>query len=250
MSENAFRAAKVLLLEHDAQHYQALLQFCGELGLTALPRMAADAVAALGEHLDLAGVLLAEDLPGVVGADSLGLAQTIHRQRPELPIFLRRTSDRALSDAEAAAARHPWATGDLDSLRVSVERSLFSLRYPPELVNGVVELTTSGIRSMFPNAAVTNEPPYVVHDRIIFGEVSTLIALESTWCRGYMMLQTEEHALRQGVVLRRMQRNVAKERMEGGETHVAAAGAVIAFLLKMIEKGAEERSVQIRHGQL
>ena len=36
--------------------------------------------------------------------------------------------------------------------------------------------------------------------RIIFGQVSTLIALESTWCRGYMMLQTEEHALRQGLL--------------------------------------------------
>jgi hypothetical protein len=61
-------------------------------------------------------------------------------------------------------------------------------------------LTSNAIRSMFPHALVTNEPPYVVHDRIIFGQVSTLIALESTWCRGYMMLQTEESALRQGMM--------------------------------------------------
>ena len=59
-----------------------------------------------------------------------------------------------------------------------------------------------------------------------------------------------EHALRQGVVLRRMQRNVAKERMDSGETHVAAAGAVVALLFKMIEKGAKEPGIQIRHGQL
>jgi hypothetical protein len=31
-----------------------------------------------------------------------------------------------------------------------------------------------------------------VRDRIIFGEVFSLIALESTWCRGYMMMQAEE----------------------------------------------------------
>jgi hypothetical protein len=199
MSENAFRAAKVLLLEHDAQQYQALLDFCADLGLSALPRTAVNAVAALAEHLDLAGVLLAEDLPGAK-PDSLALAQSIHRERPELPIFLRRTSDRPLTDAEAAAVKHPWTSGDMAGLRTQVEHSLFSLRYPPELVHGVVELTISGIRSMFPNAVVTNEPPYVVHDRIIFGEVSTLIALESTWCRGYMMLQTEENALRQGLL--------------------------------------------------
>ena len=48
---------------------------------------------------------------------------------------------------------------------------------------------------MFPYAQVRSESPYVVHDRIIFGEVSTLIPIESSWCRGYMMLQTEEIAL-------------------------------------------------------
>ncbi|RVU47614.1 chemotaxis protein CheX [Rubrivivax rivuli] len=199
MSANDFRAAKVLLLEHDPQHYQDLLDFCNELGLKPLPRSAVNAVATLAEHLDLAGVLLAEDLPGVQ-PDSLGLAQTIHRQRPELPIFLRRTSARALSGPEAAAIKHAWAGGDTASLRAAVERSLYGLRYPPELVQGVLELTLRSIRSMFPHAEVGHEPPYVVHDRIIFGEVSTLIALESTWCRGYMMLQTEESALRQGLL--------------------------------------------------
>jgi hypothetical protein len=34
--------------------------------------------------------------------------------------------------------------------------------------------------------------PSIVRDRIIFGEVFSLIALESTWCRGYMMMQAEE----------------------------------------------------------
>lgn len=199
MSDNAFRAAKVLLLEHDPQHYQALLDFCQELGLRPLPRTAVNAVATLAEHQDLAGVLLAEDLPGVQ-PDSLGLAQTIHGQRPELPIFLRRVSTRVLSGPEAAAVKHAWQGGDTDGLRGAVESSLYGLRYPPELVQGVLELTLRSIRSMFPHAEVGHEAPYVVHDRIIFGEVSTLIALESTWCRGYMMLQTEESALRQGLL--------------------------------------------------
>jgi hypothetical protein len=34
--------------------------------------------------------------------------------------------------------------------------------------------------------------------------------------------------------------------MDGGETHVAAAGAVVALLFKMIEKGAKERSILLR----
>jgi hypothetical protein len=198
MADTAFLAAKILLLEHDPKHYPELLEFCETLGIITVPRAAADAMEALNQHKDLAGVLLAEDLP-CDAPDSLKLAQALHRQRPELPIFLRRTSTRALTDDEARCIAHPWASGRLDELRAHVERSLFGLRYPVALVHGIVELTCKAIRSMFPNATVEAEPPYVVHDRIIYGQVSTLIALESTWCRGYMMLQTEEGALRQGM---------------------------------------------------
>ena len=42
---------------------------------------------------------------------------------------------------------------------------------------------------------MTTEPPYLIHDRLIFGELFSLIRLESDWCRGYMMLQTEESDL-------------------------------------------------------
>ena len=63
MTETTSLAAKVLLLEHDPGQYQALLDFCDRMGLMALPRTAVDAVATLGQHKDLGGVLLAEDLP-------------------------------------------------------------------------------------------------------------------------------------------------------------------------------------------
>lgn len=199
MTETTSLAAKVLLLEHDPGQYQALLDFCDRMGLMALPRSAVDAVATLGQHKDLGGVLLAEDLPCEEG-DALSLAATIHRQRPELPIFLRRTRTQPLTEAQERTIRHAWSTGGLQTLTESVQHAIFSLRYPTALVDGVVELTCSAMRSMFPHAGVRAEEPYVVHDRIIFGQVSTLIALESTWCRGYMMLQTEEHALRQGLL--------------------------------------------------
>lgn len=197
MPEATTLAAKVLLLEHDPRHYQVLWDCTLSLGLVALPRSATDALATLAQHKDLGGVLLAEDLPCESG-DALTLACAIHRQRPELPIFLRRSGTTPLADNVAAAVAHVWT--DLDTLREAVEKSLFRLRYPAELVDGIVALTNGALRSMFPHAKVDNEAPYVVHDRIIFGQVSTLIPLESTWCRGYMMLQTEESALRQGML--------------------------------------------------
>ena len=199
MAETTFLGAKVLLLEHDSVHYPRLLEFCESLGLVTVPCAAADAMDALAQHKDLAGALLAEDLPCDGSTDSLPLAIKLHRQRPELPIFLRRTTGRPLSADEARAATHPWASDDIEGLRAHIDRSLFGLRYPTVLVSGILDLSLEALRSMFPNAEVEAEPPYVVHDRIIYGQVSTLIALESTWCRGYMMLQTEESALRQGM---------------------------------------------------
>lgn len=199
MTEPTTLPAKVLLLEHDPVSYRALLDFADRSGLIVLPRTSLDALATLDQHKDLGGVLLAEDLP-CEGTDPMTLARAIHRQRPELPIFLRRTGTRPLSEDEARAIRHPWTSGAMAELEAAVEHSLFSLRYPPALVSGIVELTTEAMRSMFPHANVQAETPYVVHDRIIFGQVSTLIPLEATWCRGYMMLQCEESALRQGLV--------------------------------------------------
>lgn len=199
MTDTTHLEAKVLLLDHDPVQLKTQSDFCTSIGLQALLRTAHDALAALEQHKDLAGVLLAEDMP-CDGPDGLHLAQAIHKRRPELPIFLRRTSPRALRQAELQTVQHQWPTGDIEQLRAGVERSIFSLRYPTALVEGIVELTCSALKSMFPNAEVLSESPYVVHDRIIHGEVSTLIPIESTWCRGYMMLQTEESALRQGLL--------------------------------------------------
>jgi Chemotaxis phosphatase CheX len=199
MTDTTHLQAKVLLLDHDPVQYRALSDFCASIGLNALLRTAHDTVTSLDQHKDLAGVLLAEDMP-CDGVDGLYLAAIIHRMRPELPIFLRRTSERALTAKEQEAVHHQWQTGDLETLKASVERNIFSLLYPTALVQGIVDLSCTALRSMFPNAVVSSDSPYVVHDRIIHGEVSTLIPIESTWCRGYMMLQTEESALRQGLV--------------------------------------------------
>ena len=40
-----------------------------------------------------------------------------------------------------------------------------------------------------------------------------------------------------------MQCDIAKERMNSGQTYIATTGAVVAFLLKMIEERAQERRV-------
>ncbi|TAF69763.1 MAG: hypothetical protein EAZ54_14280, partial [Curvibacter sp.] len=91
MTDTTHLEAKVLLLEHDAQQCKILTDFCDSVGLMPLLRTSHDALSCLEQHKDLAGVLLAEDLP-CGNRDALHLAESIHRLRPELPIFLRRTA--------------------------------------------------------------------------------------------------------------------------------------------------------------
>src|SRR3989338_4925013 len=99
MTDTTHLEAKVLLLDHDTVQLKTQSDFCTSVGLQALLRTAHDALASLDLHKDLAGVLLAEDMP-CDGPDGLHLAQAIHKLRPELPIFLRRTSARSLNTAE------------------------------------------------------------------------------------------------------------------------------------------------------
>ena len=74
MTDTTHLEAKVLLLEHDAQQCKVLTDFCDSVGLMPLLRTSHDALTCLEQHKDLAGVLLAEDLP-CGNRDALHLAE-------------------------------------------------------------------------------------------------------------------------------------------------------------------------------
>ena len=80
-------------------------------------------------------------------------------------------------------------------LKRAIDEYLFGRDYPNALVRGISEITEARIDSLFPGMTIEHETPCIVRDQIIFGEVFSLIALESAWCRGYMLLQTSEQPL-------------------------------------------------------
>jgi hypothetical protein len=59
-------------------------------------------------------------------------------------------------------------------------------------LRGIAEITTEVLTSQLKTLKISLDTPYIVRDRVIFGELFSLMQLESAWCRGYMMLQTEE----------------------------------------------------------
>jgi hypothetical protein len=62
-------------------------------------------------------------------------------------------------------------------------------------VRGIEEITEARLATIFRGMTIECETPCIVRDQIIFGEVFSLIALESAWCRGYMMMQTDEQPM-------------------------------------------------------
>ncbi|GAB2181456.1 hypothetical protein DLREEDagrD3_16790 [Denitratisoma sp. agr-D3] len=197
MSSNNVLISKVLVLDNDLAHSENLKMFCEECGLVAIkPQQGGlDAVMAiLKSNVDLGGIMLHEHYGGRPDR-GIALAREIHASRPELPIFLRRdrlASVAGLNEKDAAMFRCAYTLSDLQTLRATLDASIFNRIYPNDLVRGITEMTSASLQTLFHNCDIDVETPYLVKDRIIYGEVFTMIAIESSWCRGYMMLQAEE----------------------------------------------------------
>ena len=186
--------SKVLVLDGDAASHDALRDFCRDNDLVAHTVPADRLDALLRAKVDLGAVLLWEGWGGSRGA-ALAVAREIHRLRPELPLFLRcadAACGDALDEADRRLFRACFSTARLDLLREAIGAALFTRVYPGALVRGITELTRAAIEGQFRHLAVSHEAPCLVRDRVIYGELFSLIPLESAWCRGYMMLQAAE----------------------------------------------------------
>lgn len=191
--------SKILVLEEAAVAADPLKHFCEEnclVGIRPSAGRTADMARILKSNIDLGGVLLYENLGGA--GQGLALASEIHAARPELPLFLRRDSVASmagLSEHEATMFRCAYTLNHLDLLRMSLGTSIFNRVYPNELVRGIAELSQSSLQHVFRDCRIDIETPYLVKDRFIYGEVFSMISIDSHWCRGYMMLQAEEEAI-------------------------------------------------------
>ena len=197
MTEETKIVSKVLVLELNPTCLDTIKNFCDNNGLVGLKVHPDNVMSVLRSNLDLGAILLAETYADS-GDSGIQLARKIHTLRPELPIFFRRDTIDGLDgiaerDRPLISAAYTVAT--IAKLQVATEEFIFSRSYPNALLRGITEISIPALVSQFKSLKVEVEAPYLVRDRLIFGEIFTLIPLESSWCRGYMMLQTEEESL-------------------------------------------------------
>ncbi len=189
--------SRVLVLDDMGPHALALKQFCDERNLVVVKVVREMLMSALESNVELGAIVLSESYAGTLD-ETVDLAAFIRVARPELPIVLRRAEVDTLDDLPDDLRRHccaAYVTGQWANLESAFDEFIFALVYPNALVRGITEITESALSSQFPGLAITSRTPYISRDRVIFGEVFSLIPLESAWCRGYMMLQVEDHAL-------------------------------------------------------
>jgi len=189
--------SKVLVLDDSPEHSAAIKKFCDENNLVGLKVRKNRLMSVLRSNIDLGAILYSEAY-GASPAENAEIALRIHTVRPELPIILRRESATNLDGINESIKRvfcAGYTTNDMSSLGKVIDEYIFSLVYPNALVRGISEITENILSSQFKQLTTRWDTPYIVRDRVIFGEVFSLIPLESAWCRGYMMLQTEEDAI-------------------------------------------------------
>lgn len=197
MTEQTDIVSKVLVLETNATCLDTIKTFCDSNGLVGLKVHPDNVMAVLRSNLDLGAILLAETYIED-GEGGIELARKIHSLRPELPIFFRREAIDGLdgiAEHDRLLISASYTVESVNKLKAATEEFIFSRSYPNALLRGITEISIPALESQFKSLKVDVEAPYLVRDRLIFGEIFTLIPLESSWCRGYMMLQTEEESL-------------------------------------------------------
>jgi len=189
--------SKLLVLDDSASHARRIKQFCDENHLIPLKVRKGSVMSVLRTNIDLGGILYSESY-GHSPEETARIALEIHAARPELPIIIRREQKATLAglpDDSQHIYCAAYVASDMSALRQVINEYIFCLMYPNALLRGIAEITHEVLASQFKGLKVTLDTPYIVHDRVIFGELFSLIQLESSWCRGYMMLQSEEDPL-------------------------------------------------------
>lgn len=199
--ENASIVSKVLVIDDgDIDVLDGIKRFCQDNNIVAMKTHSGNVMSVLRSNVDLGGILLSEsyrDHP----KGGIKLAKEIRAVRPELPIFLRRKKVATLSDLDENTRRlfcAAYTADTIDELKEPLTDFIFSFEFPNVMVRGIQTITEDALNAHFKHFSMSCDPPYLVKDSIVCGELFTLVPLESTWCRGYMMLQCDNRTIKLG----------------------------------------------------
>lgn len=208
MTEENLISSKALVYEADETALKFLKQFFVENNIQGIKERKNEINKVLDINIDLGAVFLSES-KDEFGRTGFDIAKRVHEARPELPMVIRRLkggTSQELPEEIKSAIVAEYTLEDLEPLKEFLKTNLFNRQYPAPLVHEVQEITADSLVSNIKNISIEKSTPYLVKDMLIYGEVFSLIPLESNWCRGYMTIQASSHEFEQYI--------------ESGRTHI------------------------------
>lgn len=192
--------SKVLILEDDKAIQGTIKDFFDNNGLIAVRQNSYSAMKVLYSNIDLGGVLISESSHDSSEGIHTGveLAVRINKIRPELPIFMRREERDDIDDLDEeqqAAIAGAYTLGNMDKLLAMIEQYLADTEYPISLIRRIEEVTKSALEATFKNTTVKMALPYLVKDKLTYGDIISLLPVQAPWFNGYMMFQSEEEPM-------------------------------------------------------
>ncbi len=124
----------------------------------------------------------------------LQLAERLKVIRPELPVFLRMEDSH--EKAEIPEEKIHLFDGffhisEKENISRLLKTHIFIQDYPAEMIKQIQEFSVNSINSLIRGMEVHAPAPTIIRDKVIYGEILSLIPVNTSWCRGYMMVQTD-----------------------------------------------------------
>lgn len=126
------------------------------------------------------------------------LSKRLKTLRPELPLFLRVEDEK---EKDSINAEHRllfdgiFHISETEMITELLESHIFIRDYPTEMIRHIHDFSMNAFEYMMPGMDVHSPAPIVIRDKVIYGELTSLIPVNTNWCRGYMMVQSDTEEL-------------------------------------------------------
>lgn len=192
MTKKESLSSNLLIYVQNQESANALKQFCHDNKLTALRPSDMNALGVLDGNTGLGAIIIDHDI-SINNLSNQATVKIIHEKRPELPIYYLRedSSDpKELMQTFDGLISGTFSLQDLGELKSHLDESIFSNHYPAPFIKGIQDISVNAFNSVIQGCRIKSEAPYLIKDSVIYGELLSLIPIESGWCRGFLMLQT------------------------------------------------------------
>ncbi len=179
---------KVLVYEPDTQTSSALVKALSCFGVDCILLDAKNYSQHLQQQIDVAAIFL----PAKACADALTnkILNKVDIDRATLPVFFRHPKDQVEeSDYQQHHFHYQLEDNGLDQ---PLQDLLYKRVFPEHFVNQVTLLAEEAITHELVTVEIVNTQAALVTESILYGQVFSLIPIESGWYRGYLIIQTTE----------------------------------------------------------